>query len=264
MSYSQRAEIYEVEYQEERDVPFVLSLLNASNGRVVELPCGAGRLSRHLAHKAKTLDVVDLEPQMVERAVAAANASNSACKVTGHVQDMRSLLLEHQVDFAILPREGLQLVPPHDGEKVLSAIAANLAPNGLLLIDLARFVSVVGDNDPDYYKHGQFDGAATLDWTRQLSDGTSFSRSTAQSDKGDSIVFDMQYVQGSNPPKEWSAQMQIYRYNREWVVSSVPEGMQLEAFYGDYDRSALRENSTRIIALLRKLPKGPPRKGVIR
>jgi hypothetical protein len=46
MSYSRRAELYEIEYDEGRDLDldfdFVTSLVAQSAGRVLEMPCGAG------------------------------------------------------------------------------------------------------------------------------------------------------------------------------------------------------------------------------
>ena len=74
-----------------------------------------------------------------------------------------------------------------------------LLPIGFLQYDLTHFVSVAGDNDPNY----------------------------------------------------------------KWVKSSVPEGMQLGALYIDYDRTALREDSSRIVAIGRKFPKESAHKGVI-
>lgn len=261
MSYSRRAAIYEVEYQEERDVPFVLSLLEQSKTRVLEMPCGAGRLSQHLVSKAKTLDIVDLEPDMVERAVGATNSISSQCSVVGHVQDMRTLSLDRRVDLVILPREGLQLVSPDDGKKVLSAAAAHLVPEGLIFVDLACFSKDNDPCDPDYYKHGQSTDIRTLDWTRQMDDGTLLSRSTTQSDEGDAIIFTMNYVQHSNPKVEWSSQMQIYRYDSEWVKSSAPEGINLESIYGGYDCSSLQADSVRMLALFRKLPANSQTRG---
>ena len=257
MSYSLRAAHYEVEYQEERDVPFVLSLFDGSVRRVIELPCGAGRLSRHLARKAETLHVVDLESGMVSRAVAAASAAAPECAVHGHVQDMRSLSLDHCFDLAVLPREGLQLVPPREGERVLHVLAANIVPGGCILVDLARFCgrgSQNGQRDPDYYKPEHPDGVFSMDWARLLPGGGLLHRHSAQRDEGDSIVFDLNYREESESPAGWSSQMRLYRYDSDWVTSALPEGFELERVCGAYDGSPLGPESHRILAVCRKLP----------
>lgn len=254
MSYSQRAAIYEVEYRESRDVPFVQSLLQDSVDRVIELPCGAGRLSRHLAPHVAELDVIDLEPDMVARAVSVARAAAPDCRVSGYVQDMRGIHLDHRADLAIIPREGLQLVAPEDGKRVLASLARHIAPNGRIFVDLACFGHQEGARDPDYFRPGQPDGVTSPDWSRDLPGGGILHRCSAQRDEGDSIVFDLKYMQESEPSQNWSSQMRIYRYGLDMIQSSVPPGMQLEHIYGDYDRSPPDPASHRILALYRKLP----------
>jgi len=253
MSYSRRAAIYEVEYQESRDVPFVLSLLRDGVDRVIELPCGAGRLSQHLASHVASLDVIDLEPEMVARAVDLARAANPDCVVNGHVQDMRNIDLGHHADLAIIPREALQLVPPEDGKKVLASVARCIAAGGCILVDLASFNHQDGARDPDYFRPGQPNGASIPDWSRALPDGGVLHRSSSQRDEGLSIVFDLHYMQESEPSQNWSSQMRIYRYGINWLASSAPPGTRLEQLYGDYDRTPLDPSSRRILALYRKL-----------
>src|ERR1700677_954095 len=99
MSYSRRAEVYDVEYVEDRDREFVLSLINETT-RVLEVPCGAGRLSRWIAAKAAELTVVDLEPKMVARALEIAEPAARG-RLDGQVADMRTLSLGRNFDLAL-------------------------------------------------------------------------------------------------------------------------------------------------------------------
>jgi len=167
---------------------------------------------------------------------------------------MRNLALDHTAELAILPREGLQLVPPRDGQTVLSAVAAHIAPGGRIFVDLARFSNGDGLPDPDYYKPGQPNGAPSPDRTRNLPDGTRLRRNSTQMDDGDSIAFDQNYNLESEPPREWSARMRIYRYSCDWIKASAPEATLLEEVYGGYDRSPLKPGSNRTLAVFRKLP----------
>lgn len=50
----------------------------------------------------------------------------------------------------------------------------------------------------------------------------------------------------------WHSQMTLYRYDYNWLYSSVPEGMVLEAVYGDYDRSAFSDRSPRMLVMYRR------------
>ncbi|MDE3080693.1 MAG: class I SAM-dependent methyltransferase [Paracoccaceae bacterium] len=252
MSYSQRAAIYEVEYTESRDVTFVLSLLGDGISRVIEVPCGAGRLSRHLAPRVAELHLVDLESDMVTRATGAARGAAPDCSVHGHVQDMRLLDLNQTADLAILPREALQLVPPEDGCRVLAAVARHIRLGGRIVVDLARFAHHGGVRDPDYFRPGHPDGVVTPDWSRALPDGGRLHRSSMQCDEGNSLLFYLKYRLETETTQEWSSQMRIYRYDSDFLTATVQPGLRVEHVFGGYDRSPLLFESRRMIAIYQK------------
>lgn len=251
MSYRDRAAIYTVEYQESRDLPFVLSLIGDRVRHVIEMPCGAGRLSRHLAPRVERLDVVDLEPDMVARAVDSARRASPSTRVEGHVQDMSELSLPDAsgADLAIIPREALQLVPPEDGRRVLAAVAGHLAVGGRLLVDLATFTGVSDPPDPDYFKPRMPFEAWSEDWVRALPDGRVLRRASKQSEVPGAIHFEMKYSLGSDFEQQWSSSMTLYRYSCTWIDESVPTGLRLEHVYGGYDRSSPGPASRRLLAL---------------
>ncbi|WP_225767862.1 class I SAM-dependent methyltransferase [Inquilinus sp. Marseille-Q2685] len=257
MPYSRRAAVYDVEYTEERDVGFILGLVGQAAPSVLEVPCGAGRLSLRIAPYAGRLTVVDLEPEMVARTVAALEREGHGGRIRGRVADMRELRLEERFDLALIPREALQLLPPEEGRQALAAAAAHVAPGGRLAVDLATFLPVPGGApDPDYYDPARTDGVWATDWIRTLSDGSQLVRQSAQHHDGMSIRFDLQYrvLQGGRVAEDWAAGMRLHRYSRGWIDDARPDGMAVEAVHGDYDGSDFTGDSPRLIALYRRGP----------
>jgi SAM-dependent methyltransferase len=253
MPYSRRAAVYDVEYAEERDVGFILGLVGGAAPSVLEVPCGAGRLSLRIAPRAGRLTVVDLEPEMVARTVAALDRQGHGGRVSGRVADMRELRLEERFDLALIPREALQLLPPEEGRQALAAVAAHVAPGGRLAVDLATFRPGMG-GDPDYYDPARTDGIWATDWTRNLPDGSQLVRQSAQHHEAASIRFELRYRVLGGAAEDWTSGMRLHRYNRGWIDDARPDGMAVEAVHGDYDGSDFTGDSPRLIALYRRGP----------
>ncbi len=57
-----------------------------------------------------------------------------ALGLDGHARSNRGKTALHRTDLVIVPREGLQLVAPQDGKKVLSSLARNISPNGRIFV----------------------------------------------------------------------------------------------------------------------------------
>lgn len=257
MPYSRRAAVYHVEYAEERDVGFIRGLIGTTGLRVLEVPCGAGRLSVRIAALASRLTIVDIEPEMVARAIAAIRRHGHGDRVQGRVADMRNLDIADRFDLALIPREALQLLPPDGGRRALAAVAAHVISGGRLVVDLATFrPTPARPPDPDYYAPGRTDGIWATDWTRPLPDGSQLVRRSAQTHDGSSIQFDLRYeVLGPGRAADnWTSGMRLYRYGRDWIEDAVPNGMAVEAVHGSYDGSDFTGDSPRLIAIYRRSP----------
>ena len=256
MPYSERAKIYEVEYVEERDFAFVDKLLDAGGLRVLEVPCGAGRLSGRLARRAAELTLVDLEPAMVAKAALAAREANGSVQVHMEVRDMRTLDLGRSVDLALIPREAIQLLPPSEGAQAIAAVAAHVVDGGLLFIDVATFRARAehAAGDPDYFDPDRDDDTWRVDWTRDLPDGLRLIRQSAQRQEATSVLVRLAYgIEDKLGGQEtWRSEMRLFRYDSNWFGPATPDGMSLESVYGDYDGSPFSDVSPRLLAIYRK------------
>jgi SAM-dependent methyltransferase len=220
---------------------------------VLEVPCGAGRLSRRLAQKAAELTIVDVEPKMVARALAA--CAGGGARVVGEIADMRTLDLGRVFDVALIPREALQLLAPTDAARALSAIGAHLASGGLLFVDLSMFRRADRARpDPDYYDEAAADGVWLKNWTRRLADGSQLIRRSVQRHEPNAIAFRLDYrVRHANGERRrWRSRMRLFLYDRDWVERATPPGMRLEHAYGDYDKTEFSSVAPRLLALYRK------------
>jgi SAM-dependent methyltransferase len=251
MPYSERAKIYEVEYVEERDFAFIDKLFDAGGLRVLEVPCGAGRLSGRLARRAVELTLVDLEPAMVAKAAIAARGANGSIQIHTEVRDMRTLDLGRTVDLALFPREALQLLPPAEGAQAIAAVAAHVVEDGLLFIDVATFRAGAEQAaaDPDYFDPGRDDDTWGVDWTRDLPDGSRLTRQSAQRQEAASILVRLAYeIEDKLGVQEtWRSEMRLYRYDPNWFGPATPDGMTLESVYGNYDCSPFSDTSPRLL-----------------
>ncbi|MGV1832994.1 class I SAM-dependent methyltransferase [Agrobacterium vitis] len=255
MPYSRRAEIYEVDYVEDRDYAFVDDLLGRPGLRVLEVPCGAGRLSRLLARKAADLTLVDIEPAMVDKAAKAATAASSTTCIRTATCDMRALDLDAGFDVALVPREAIQLLSPDDARKAISAISRHIVVGGFLFVDFATFRATNKlSNDPDYFDLGRRNGAWRMDWERDLAGGLKLARRSAQLQEADSILIELSYeiTDLIEVKDSWRSRMRLFKYDREWLESATADGMVLEAVFGDYDRSSFSDTSPRMLAIYRR------------
>ncbi len=108
-------------------------------GRILELGCGSGRLSRHLAASNRKVIGIDYSPAMVSRAIRK-NLEFSAKSVPRYLlMDICQLALKQQSHFRaiLIPYNTLNLL--ESSEKVISCLSGCrelLAPNGILAVHL--------------------------------------------------------------------------------------------------------------------------------
>jgi hypothetical protein len=213
------------------------------------------RLSRRIAGKASSLTIVDLQPEMMSRALEAVRRAHPGASVAGVVQDMRHLTVDGMFDLVIISREALQLFPPEEGAAILSKAASRVAAGGRLLLDMAVFGSdALECPDPDYHFPGHFDGVWYVNWSKAVSSGTILTRSSAQWHDADSIRFDLKYDLRCdvNVVESWASQMRLYRYERSWLDRAMPAGMSLQHVHGCYKKSVFSDASHRLTAIYRR------------
>ena len=116
----------------EQEVDFLVAALGLEPGmRVLDVGCGPGRHSLALARRGLDVVGVDLSPEFVDLARAAAESEGLSAHF--EVLDVRDLASAGEFDAAIcLCQGGFGLLGGHDEEAVFGRIVAALRPGGRL------------------------------------------------------------------------------------------------------------------------------------
>ena len=132
--YDPLADLYDIEYDHDYDLPFWLALVEREEGPVVEWGAGTGRLAVPLAEAGYDVTAVELSESMVE---VGHRKTSAARWVPG---DMRNARLGRRYGLAVCAFNSfLCLRTPDDALDFLSNARAHLAPGGLLGIEVSAF-----------------------------------------------------------------------------------------------------------------------------
>ncbi len=104
--------------------------------RALEVGCGPGRVLRDLAALGLTAIGLDREPGLL--AWARRRAGELGLTVETALADMRDFALAAPVDIALCPLNGVgDLTGPDDLARHLAAVAANLTPRGVYVVEMS-------------------------------------------------------------------------------------------------------------------------------
>ncbi len=110
-----------------------------TDGPVLDLGCGTGRVALHLARRGHRVVGLDVDPELV----ASLDARAAELPVETVVADMRDFGLESQVGLALAPMQTLQLLPgAADREACLRRVSSHLRPGG-------RFAAAILERMPE-------------------------------------------------------------------------------------------------------------------
>jgi SAM-dependent methyltransferase len=216
------------------DVPFYVELARAADGPIVELAVGNGRVAIPVAREiGRKVIGIDRSPAML--AQARARAEEAGVELELREQDMRDFELEEPAALIYCPFRALLHLPTwRDRRRAFERVAANLRPGG-------RFVWNVFVFDIEI-------AASLADRLRRRPDGTTWE--WTEYDSTDSRIDITAYVEqpGKDPRR-----LSLWWINRsEWEGLIDVAGLEIEALYGDFDRSAFDENSREFIWVARR------------
>jgi SAM-dependent methyltransferase len=104
-----------------------------SKGRVLDAPCGGGRHSLALAARGYRMTAIDISPQFLQAARAAANQKNVS--IDWHQGDMRELPWQREFDGAFCFGNSFGYFDDEGNAAYLRAVAASLKEGGRFLLD---------------------------------------------------------------------------------------------------------------------------------
>jgi SAM-dependent methyltransferase len=246
------AEIYD--YQTEGvagDVDFWLDLARQAGSNVLELACGTGRVVIPLACGGVRVTGLDVSPNMLQ--VAHRKLSNKPRDVIERVDliegDMRSFEIGRTFGLVFVAFRSFQaLLTPADQRACLECSARHLNRGGLLALHVFNpRLSRLTAETPVQEDREDFDGpdGMRVRWsgetTYNLAEQTLRSVWRYERTASDGAVTHSEHVLKLH---------YFFRFEIEWMLEAC--GFEIEALYGDFDRSPFTAESPEMIFVARK------------
>jgi SAM-dependent methyltransferase len=245
--YDPLADLYDLEYVHDHDVPFWLDLAGRENGPVVEWGAGTGRIAGPLAAAGHDVTAVELSGRMVER------GREKEGDVQWVVGDMRTAKLDRRYGLAVCGFNSfLCLLTPDDALAFLRNAREHLEPGGLLGLEISAFSAEELVEEP---------GGPSLrhDLSRDLPDGGRLDRfSLSRYDAAASQIMEMRlfyeiYDTSGGQESSRAHDLAIRITNRDELLLMLRlTGFGVEAVYGGFDSEPFTAKSDHLIVLARR------------
>jgi SAM-dependent methyltransferase len=249
------ARLYDVDLVEDPgDLDLYLALGARSDGPVLELAAGTGRLAIPLARAGHEVTAVDIDPAMLARLRRhASDAGHSVERRLDVVEaDLLDLRLPAAGEFglAFIALNSLFLLATRDAQRqAFRTIAAHLAPEGLAAVDVWL---------PDADDLARFDGRMILEYVRDDPEtGRQVTKvAAAQHDAATGIVnltsvFEEGVPGGST--SRWIRRDVLRLVSADELRDfAMQAGLEVERVAGDYEMGSLGSGGDRAIVIARK------------
>ena len=240
--YDHLADLYDLEYAHDYDLPFWLSLAEREDDPVIEWGAGTGRIAVPLAAAGHDVTAVEVSAGMVERGREKSHA------VSWVVGDMRDVLLGRRYGLAVCAFNSfLCLKGIDDALAFLRNAHEQLVPGGLLGIEISAFSPEELAGGPEL-RH---------DFTRELSDGRLDRFSVSTYDAATQLMrmrlFYERYDGSGSFENRMGHDLTIRIANRDELLLMLRlAGFEAEEIYGDFEGEPFSSASDNLLALARK------------
>ena len=215
-------------------------------GPILELACGAGRLTLPIAAQGTEIAGLDASEPML--ALAREKADSAALRVDWHLSDMADFNLDRRFSLIFLPNNSVaHLLTWQDFGRCLACVRRHLADDGRFLLDYFNPSLTLLGRDPDQrYPSGTFDapdGSGRISVSEQV-------RYDAASQVNHIRWFWRSEAAGTEETSDFS--MRVY-FPQELDALLMHGGFAIEDKYGDYDFSPFT-SASRHQLIVAKMP----------
>jgi SAM-dependent methyltransferase len=246
------ARYYDLDVAEERDdIAMYLALASASDGPVLELACGSGRIAVPLAAAGKAVTGVDIDGSMLERASTAWQSERAHASPEGSLHlvkaDVTELDLGRRFDLVILGFNSILLLHERAAQqRVIKVMTRHLTEDGRAIIDV--WLPTEGDLT-------LYDGRIQTDWTRRddVTGDEVTKMTTATYDHATrratvDTIFEAWH--GSAPVGRFEKRDEIRFVTADEVLAMLATaGLQPQVVAGDYAMNEVDSHSDRLITI---------------
>ncbi len=244
--YDSLADLYDLEYAHDYDLPFWLALAKREGGPVVEWGAGTGRLSVPLAAAGFDVTAVEVSKAMIEQGRAKGEA------VEWIRRDMRNVKLGRRYRLGVCTFNSfLCLLSQEDAIAFLRNAREHLEPDGLLGVEVSAF-------SPEELSDVPSSPSLHHDFTRESLRGTlerfSVSRYDAATQLLSMRLFYELYDREGRLENKRMNELTIRAIGRgELELMLQLAGFEVEAVYGGFEGELFTAESDHLIALARPL-----------
>lgn len=232
------------------DVAMYLTLAARSDGSVLELAAGSGRICVPLAAAGNTVTAVDNDAQMLDRARAAwGKPAGRGGTLTLIEHDLTTLRLTERFGLVVLALNSLLLLEGRAAQlRALEVMRAHLAPEGRAVIDVWL---------PAAEDLALYDGRQVLDWVRTDTEtgervAKSWSASYERATHTATVITWFEVSADGGAGNRVERQDEIWFVGAQELLAMAGQaGLIPETIAGDYDRSTFSEASERIVLVAR-------------
>jgi SAM-dependent methyltransferase len=243
--YDPLADLYDLEYVHDHDVPFWLALAGREGGPIVEWGAGTGRIAVPLAAAGHDVTAVELSEGMVERG---GKRGEGVLWVAG---DMRTAQLDRRFGLAVCAFNSfLCLLSPDEALAFLRNARGHLEPGGLLGIEVSAF-------SPEELAEAPGGPSLRHDLSRDLPGGGqldrfSLSRYDAATQLMEMRLFYELYDASGAQEGRRAHDLAVRITNRDELLLMLRlAGFEAEAVYGGFDAEPFVSGSDHLIVLAR-------------
>jgi SAM-dependent methyltransferase len=261
------ARLYDLDLVEDPgDLDLYLAIAGRTGGPVLELAAGTGRIAVPLAAAGLEVTAVDLDPAMLERAVARGRAAGRT--TAGRLDLVEADLLGLDLpgagtyQLAFIALNSLFLLAPRDRQReALRVLARHLAPGGLAVVDVWL---------PEPLDLARFDGRMILEYVRaEPETGHDVTKvATARFDPATGVV-DLTAVYDEGPAGgstvRWIRRDALRLVGADELRAMAEDaGLEVEGVGGGYDLEPIGPGSERAVLVARRPETVPPRRAASR
>jgi SAM-dependent methyltransferase len=233
------------------DIPFVLQLARQSEGAVLELGCGSGRLLLPLAQAGFQVTGVDSSMEMLARAKVRLAKEEAAVqqRVTLIKADMTSLTLpsENRFGLILIPYNTFMHLDRTQALLVLRRVRNYLVENGRLFIDLPNPLDIANISDDQLLN---LENVLTDPDSGELIVHLSSNRlDSANQTLHITWIYDVSQPDGGAVNRTLAQAVYHYRYPHQMELLLQEAGFKLTQLLGNYDQSPYNEESKRLLIL---------------
>lgn len=233
-----------------RNLPFYVEACRQTPGLVVELGVGTGRIAIEVARTGKPLTGVDSSAEMLHRCRTAARAAGVLNRLKLIHADFRDFSLPEPAELITIPFHTIgHLVTMQDKQVGLRRIYDQLAPGGRLIFDHFVYDPEAASRYSGVMLRAEYanpdTGQDTLLWmTTRRNHKTQTIRIITWTDEIDGVGV--------------LVRRQYRRLSFSWLEPEQTRmllegtGFEIEALYGDFDRSPFGEDSPEQIWVARR------------